>query len=477
MSFRRSLGPLSSKRASSAEPAGGDGEGGGHGDDVLTVAALDARMRAALRTLGVVWTVGEVSGFRGPAPSGHLYFNLKDEHEDAVVACAMYRRDAQIGGGDRVANGARLKVRGEPSLYAPRGSLQLIVSRVEPAGLGDLLAEREERKRRLAAEGLFDPARKRPLPSDPRVVGVVTSPAGAAFADIVKVAMRRTGVRVLLAPSQVQGAEAPAQLVAALAKLAAVAEVDVIIIGRGGGSAEDLAAFDDESVVRAIAACPKPVVAAVGHEIDWSISCLAADVRAATPSQAAELVVPDASARRTRLDDVRRRLGLAMLGMLRHDQAVLARLTGKLRAPERALALHRQRVDELHARAAAAIRTRISEQRSELERRQRRLAARHPRAVVADARRALAPTVVRLRAAMARRLLTHRSALTVAARRLDALSPLAILSRGYAIVLGTDERGERQAIRRAESVKVDDLIEVRLADGELSARVTGSRPR
>lgn len=440
-------------------------------DEVFSVNDLVGRMRQRLQTLGQVVVEGEVTGFRGPAPTGHLYFTLKDDRADACISCAMFRREAQLAGGDRIVNGARVRVRASPELFAPRGSLQLVVQRAMPAGEGDHAARREALKRKLEAEGLFDPSRKRELPSDPRIVGVVTSGSGAAFHDIVKVARRRARVPILLSPAPVQGETAAFHLRRALEKLAKVEGVDVIIIGRGGGSAEDLAAFDDEHLARAIAACPKPVVAAVGHEVDWSIACLVADVRAATPSQAAELAVPDHEARRHRLDEALRRLSLAQRGHLREAAMELARLDKRVRAPERALALRRQHVDELAARLEESMRARIALGAREKDALERRLGARHPRAVIADARRALAPLPIRLGAAMRRMLDQRRASLSSAAQNLQAISPLAVLGRGYAITL--DSKGH--AVRDARELNVGDRVTVRLDRGAIDAEVKGKR--
>ena len=467
-------------------------------ETVLSVAELDAQLRSSVRALGVLVIEGEVTGAKGANASGHVYFTLKDEREDASIACAMFRRDAQLGGGNRIVNGARVRVRGEATVYSPRGSLQLVVSRVAAAGEGDLLQRREALKRKLAAEGLFAPERKRAVPTDPKVVGVVTSRTGAVLHDIVKVAARRGAVRILLAPAAVQGDDAPRQLRAALAQLCALAEVDVIILGRGGGSAEDLAAFDDEGLARDIAASCKPVVAAVGHEVDWSIACMVADVRAATPSQAAELVVPDLSVRRNRLAEGLRRLTLSMRAQLSEDKTIVSQNLARLRAPERAMALHRQRLDELHGRSTAAMRARIAmaaRGRLQLE---RRLDARHPRAILAEARGAIEPMRWRMQGAITRRIVHARSdwgqvaptlerlvrqaierrraRFVATAEKLDAISPLAVLARGYAIVVLKDDQGRREVLRHASAASVGATLELRLHSGTLEASVTSSRP-
>ena len=268
----------------------------------LTVGELD---RAIERSLDVsfeapVWVEGEVTGAR-PTASGHLYFGFKDEREDASIDVAIYKTSLTPRVRAMIVDGARVRLRGKPSFWAPRGRLQLVADRAEPVGRGALLEALERLKTKLAAEGLFDAAKKRAIPTEPRVIGVVTSKTGAVIHDIYKVAFRRGGARVLLAPAVVQGAGAAGSVRRALELLARVAEVDVVIVGRGGGSSDDLSAFNDEELVRAVAACRVPVISAVGHEVDVTLTDFAADARAATPSQAAEMVVPDARARREAL--------------------------------------------------------------------------------------------------------------------------------------------------------------------------------
>lgn len=470
MSARSSLAPMR------AAPPGSGSAGPGRDEDVLTVAQLDAMLQRAVRGLGALTVEGEITGFRGAQSGGHLYFSLKDERGAAVIRCVMWKSDAQRGQGrERIVNGARVQVRATLDLYAPQGNVQLQVTRVTPAGLGDLLLRREELKRKLAAEGLFEPSRKRKLPATPRVVGVVTSATGAAFADIVKVARRRGAVRILLDAAPVQGEDAPRLLRRALSRLAAVREVDVIIVGRGGGSAEDLAAFDDEALARAIADCPKPVVAAVGHEVDWSIACLVADVRAATPSQAAELVVADEAARRAQLLEAERRLVSAVRARLQAGNARVARARALLRAPERTIALHQQRLDELRGRVEAAMRKRLRDGERTHASLAQRLQARHPRVRLEAARAELGPLEARLRSSMRALLQRNSHALANSVAKLEAISPLAVLARGYAIALRSTPAGPR-ALRAASEVSPGDVIDVRLHDGTVRAEVTGRGP-
>src|ERR1700747_477577 len=262
--------------------------------DVYSVSRLNREVRVLLeRGLGVLWVEGELSNLSQP-PSGHWYFSLKDR--DAQLRCAMYRlRNSLVGFTPRA--GMQVLVRGRISLYEPRGEFQLIIEHLEEGGVGALRREFERLKNRLAAEGLFAPERKRALPRCPRRIGVITSPSGAALHDILKILARRfPPAAVLIYPAPVQGAAAVPALVAALATAGARAECDVLILARGGGSLEDLWAFNDERLARAIAASPLPVVSAVGHEIDFTIADFVADVRAPTPSAAAEVVVPDRAA-------------------------------------------------------------------------------------------------------------------------------------------------------------------------------------
>jgi exodeoxyribonuclease VII large subunit len=440
------------------------------GDAPIGVGELDRRLRMLLerRTDGV-WVHGEVSQVR-EVGSGHVYFVLCDEEEEAAIDCVLYRT-APVRSRRAIVSGARVVVQGRATVYAPRGRLQLTVDRAEPAGEGALLVALAALRKKLEAEGLFDAARKRPLPREPRTVGVVTSADGAAFHDVVKVAFRRAGVRIVLVRAAVQGARAPDAIARALALVGRHPGVDAVILTRGGGSVEDLSAFQDEAVVRAIAACAVPVVSAVGHEVDVTLSDLVADARAATPSQAAELLVPDDRARDAMLRQLRVRLARAARHELGRRQQDLDE-----RATRARTAIDRSR----HARWIAA---------STLE---RRLAARHPRAVLAasrarldrldralrlampdhlaSARRAVDARDAALEPAVRRALDRGREALGRAAPRLGALSPLAVLARGYAIAL--DARG--RAIVDALAVAPGEALRVRLASGEIAATVVSS---
>ncbi|MEQ8234772.1 MAG: exodeoxyribonuclease VII large subunit, partial [Gammaproteobacteria bacterium] len=296
--------------------------------DVWSISRLNEQARVVLEHgLGFVWVEGEISNLARPA-SGHLYFSLKDAA--AQVRCAMFRNRA-IGMRARPENGLHVLVYGRVSLYPARGDYQLIVETLEVAGDGLLAARFEALKRRLDGEGLFDVAHKGPLPAWPRVIGVVTSPNGAAIRDIINVLARRCpGIPVIVYPTAVQGDGAAAAIAGAIARADARAESDVLIVGRGGGSLEDLWAFNEETVARAIHAARVPIVSAVGHEVDFTIADLVADVRAPTPSAAAELVSPDVSAVQRRVRELARRLHAGHARALHARRRELRQLAARL---------------------------------------------------------------------------------------------------------------------------------------------------
>jgi len=433
---------------------------------VLSVAELDRSLKRAVEACSAdVWVEGEVSGAK-PAASGHLYFTLKDEREDAMIDCVMYR-SSSLRSRQLITDGARVQLRGRATVWAPRGRLQFVAEQARLSGRGALLEALEKLKAKLLAEGLFSPERKRPLPREAGLIGVVTSASGAVIHDIAKVAFRRGGARILLSPSLVQGREAARSLIDALDRLEAVRDLDVIIIGRGGGSADDLFVFNDEAVVRRIAACRVPVVSAVGHETDVTLTDLVADARAATPSQAAEMLVPDARARETELAQMATRLFRAMRARLAEDRGVLLQLEGRFGHLRLVIAERQQQVDETTGRLREAAYRLAIRRRSELEHLHRRLAARHPRAVLASSRASLDPLAVRLKHSMQVLLDAKGAKLSQAAARLEMLSPLSVLARGYAIATNAEGR----AIRSAAEVHVGDEVRVRVHEGELATRV------
>lgn len=411
-----------------------------------------------------LWVEGEVSSLK-ISGTGHAFFTLADA--TAALPGAMWKAAVEALP-FTLDNGQKLLCLGRLGIFPKQGRFQFYIDRAEPAGLGARMLQLAQLKDKLAAEGLFQAGRKRPLPRWPRIIGVVTSPRGAAIHDIIEVARRRCPSQIVLAGAVVQGPEAPRSLVSALAAIAKVRGVDVVIVGRGGGSAEDLWCFNDEAVVRAVAACPVPIVSAVGHEVDTSLCDLAADLRAATPSHAAELVVPDHAA-----------AGDGMAG-----------LNGRLRrAVARAILDQRGRLDAVTARLVAAGRALATPSRTRLHRAQRALSRQHPRQRTHRDRRRLDATTARLHAAGAAlprplvarlQALDHRLriamgqaprrdrvALARLAGALQALSPLAVLGRGYAVVTTADGR----ALLDAAQVEVGASLGIRLHRGSLAVRV------
>jgi exodeoxyribonuclease VII large subunit len=433
---------------------------------VYTVADLGRRLKRAVEGVTPdVWVEGEVSGAK-TAPSGHVYFSLKDEREDAMLECVMYR-SAPVRSRKLIDDGVRVQLRGRATIFAPRGRLQFTTDMARPAGRGALLEALENLKNRLLAEGLFAVDRKRPLPTHAAMIGVVTSPAGAAIHDIAKVAFRRGGVHIILSPTLVQGPGAALRVVEAIERLEELEALDVIIVGRGGGSADDLMVFNEEIVVRRIAACRVPVVSAVGHEVDVTLTDMAADARAATPSQAAEMLVPDAAMQRQKLIQLRGRMVRAMRGQLAEDRAAVGALRIAFAHFRLTIAEQEQKVDDLEQRLGQAMIRVGARRRAETERLHRRLSARHPRAVLAGSRAALGPLEVRLESAARARIVHARSRLGDRLARLDSMSPLAVLARGYAIA--TTAAGK--AVRSADEVAPGQSLTIRVHKGSFAARV------
>ena len=434
---------------------------------IFTVTRLNSAVRMILeQDLGLVWLTGELSNLAMPS-SGHWYFSLKDI--SAQVRCAMFK-----GNNRRVPfrpqDGMQVLVQARVSLYEPRGDYQLIIESMQPAGDGMLALRFEELKRRLGAEGLFDEGRKRPLPREPRAVGLITSATGAALHDMLTVLGRRApDLPVFIYPTQVQGSAAIGQIVAAIALANRRAEVDVLIVGRGGGSLEDLWCFNEEAVARAIAHSAIPVVSAVGHEVDITISDFAADLRAPTPSAAAELVAPDRSARAQRLVHLKQRLVQAISRRqtaARHGFALLQKRLDH-QDPKRRLEQQSQRLDELSGRLQQLLNLRLHQGERRLANLELRLQARSPEKLLAAGKRRHQLAQERLHTLMNKRqdLAAHRLAMLSA--RLDGISPLATLGRGYSIT--RTPNGE--VIRRAAQVSPGQQLVTTLAEGALRVRV------
>lgn len=434
---------------------------------IFTVTRLNSAVRMILeQDLGLVWLTGELSNLAMPS-SGHWYFSLKDI--SAQVRCAMFK-----GNNRRVPfrpqDGMQVLVQARVSLYEPRGDYQLIIESMQPAGDGMLALRFEELKRRLGAEGLFDEGRKRPLPREPRAVGLVTSATGAALHDMLTVLERRApDLPVFIYPTQVQGSAATSQIVAAIMLANRRAEVDVLIVGRGGGSLEDLWCFNEEAVARAIAGSAIPVVSAVGHEVDVTISDFAADLRAPTPSAAAELVAPDRSARAQRLVHLKQCLVQAISRRqtdARHGFALLQKRLDH-QDPKRRLEQQSQRLDELSGRLQQLLNLRLHQGERRLANLELRLQARSPSTLLAAGKRRHQLAEERLHTLMSKRqdLAAHRLAMLSA--RLDGVSPLATLGRGYSIT----RTPSGEVISRAAQVSPGQQLVTTLAEGNLRVRV------
>lgn len=433
----------------------------------LTPSALTRLVRDLLDdALPLLWIEGELSNLARPA-SGHLYFTLKDAH--AQVRCAMFRPRAQLLR-FRPADGQHVLLRARVTLYEPRGEFQLVVEHLQDAGAGALQRAFEELRAKLAAEGLFDIARKRPLPALPRRIGVITSASGAAVRDVLSVLARRFPlVEAELLPVPVQGREAPPAIAAMLTRAAASGRYDVLLLTRGGGAAEDLWAFNDEGVVRAVAASAVPVAAAIGHETDFTLAEFAADLRAPTPSAAAELLVPDAQELAARLTALRQRAARALRRRLDAQAQGLDQRWTRLQTqrPQARLALLQARLAALRTRLHGCGELRRRNARAPLDLLAARLQAHDPRRALPESRRRVAAAQARLATSLRTLVPRRRQALAAMARALQAISPLATLERGYAIVFSADGR----VLRRAADARPGDRLQARLADGSLRLRV------
>jgi exodeoxyribonuclease VII large subunit len=439
------------------------------GGEVLSVSALTARIRQVLESaFRTVRVEGEISNYKHYEASGHRYFSLKDE--GAQVRVVLFRgRERNILG--EIRDGQTVIVTGSLGVYERKGEYQIYAHSVEVRGVGNLLVELEKRKRRLAEEGLFDPARKRPLPAFPRRIGIVTSRHGASLRDIVRVARGRfPGVAITLAPSLVQGDGAAPDIAAALDALYARGGVDVVIVGRGGGSIEDLWAFNEEEVVRAIARSPVPTVSAVGHETDFTLADLVADLRAPTPTAAAQVAVPDrvellekvsSLALRLRRGDARKRESA------RQEWRIAA---GKLADPRPLLQGKRYAAAERSTALVECTRSLVRDLGERVERLAASVRFRSPAAWVSGRRGEVEVLSGRARAAFDAGRSRFISSHTVLAGKLVALDPKAVLSRGYAIAV---DRGTGRALRSVAETRTGQAIDVQVADGSFGAVVEG----
>ncbi|MBI3073879.1 MAG: exodeoxyribonuclease VII large subunit [Deltaproteobacteria bacterium] len=459
--------PASVRDSESAPDTAAVNEAGPH---VFSVTELTLLVKGVIEErFNAVWVEGEISGFRGANASGHIYFSLKDS--GAVIPAVVFKRRAAALK-FALRDGLQVIAKGGVEIYPPHGRYQLIVEAVEPKGEGARQLALRQLKERLEKEGLFAAERKRPIPLLPRRVGVVTSATGAAFRDIEKVIARRyPSMPILLAPATVQGDAAAVSIAQALARIDAVDDVDVIIVGRGGGAVEDLWAFNEEIVVRAIAACRHPVIAAIGHEIDVTLADLAADLRAPTPSAAAENAVPVRSELKATLDSLAGRAARAVRRAIDHERHKTLGARSRLGDPRRLLRDARLAVDDAIHRAEGATRGAIRTASRRTGDLASRLTRQHPRSALTRVAERLRSTDASLCTAIHQHLLRDRNSVAALAGRLDALSPLAVLERGYAIA----QRPDGRAVRSTADVSVGDRVGIRLSKGELSCRVEGTK--
>ncbi len=410
----------------------------------LSVSELNLMISEAVRRdprTRSVLVRGEVSSFRNQIASGHWYFSLKDAQ--ASITCAMFRT-ANLKAKIRPKDGDQVLAEGYVDFYAPQGKIQLIVTGLQPAGLGDMYVRLEELKRKLAAEGLFDPSRKQQLPMRPRKVAVVTSQSGAALHDILNVSgMRCPDIPIVLVPVTVQGTGAGQEIAEGILKADMETDADVIIVARGGGSAEDLWCFNDEAIARTIAACVKPVVSGVGHEIDTTICDLAADVRASTPSNAAEIVFPDRRELTGRVNLCRSGLIRAHIGKIQQAELALRNAVRRLSAlsPEKRISLLMNRKELLRLQLCSTMSAKLDEADTALN----------------DAKTALG------RSAADRIKETEHTAVRLR-ERLAAVSPMAVLNRGYALVYDKDER----LLTRAAEAEKHSRMALQFTDGRVA---------
>lgn len=436
---------------------------------IFTVSRLNQTVRLLLeREVGQVWISGEISNFTQPA-SGHWYFTLKDD--TAQVRCAMFRNSNRRVT-FRPQHGQQILVRASITLYEPRGEYQIIVESMQPAGEGLLQQKYEQLKAKLAAEGLFDQQSKQPLPSPAHCVGVITSKTGAALHDILHVLKRRDpSLPVVIYPTAVQGEDAPGQIVRAIELANSRRECDVLIVGRGGGSLEDLWSFNDERVARAIYASQIPIVSAVGHETDVTIADFVADLRAPTPSAAAEMVSRNQLELLRQLQSGQQRLEMAMDYYLANRSRRFTQLEHRLQQQHPQLRLARQQtvLDRLRQRITYAMDTQLKRSDQRQQRMTQRLNQYSPQPRIHRAQNRVQQLEYRLAQLMSARLSATRERFGNTVTHLEAVSPLSTLARGYSVTTATDGN----VLKQTKQVKAGDVLTTRLVDGWVESEVKG----
>lgn len=435
---------------------------------IFSVSELNRTVRHLLETqLPMLWVEGEISNFARPA-SGHWYLTLKDSQ--AQLRCAMFR-NSNMRVNFAPANGTQVLVRGRVGLYEGRGEYQLIIEHMEEAGFGALQRQFEELKQKLASEGLFDASSKQPMPESVGHIGVVTSATGAAVKDILSVLQRRfPSIKVTIFPTAVQGEQAASQIVEAIENANRQGECDALIVGRGGGSLEDLWPFNEEPVARAIFASEIPVISAVGHEVDFTIADFVADLRTPTPSAAAELISPDGEEMLNQFEGFEILLSEAMARKTQLLRQQVANLQKRLQHPGRKLQEQAQHLDHLDIRLRRAISSKLQQQRYQLDSLREKLALVHPADAINNQQQLVAGYIKQMSRAMAQGLENKKNRTAQAMHLLDTVSPLKTLGRGYSII--RDDAGA--VIKTVASVNSGDQLKGQVADGEIHFSVTGT---
>ena len=434
---------------------------------ILKVSELNAEVSLLLsQGFPLLWVEGEISNFSRPA-SGHMYFSLKDAK--AQIRCAMFKSKS-MRLTIQPANGMKVLVRGRIGLYETRGEFQLVADHIEEAGAGLLQRQFEELKAKLSAKGWFDPEKKKNLPSFPKQIGIISSPTGAALRDILHVLKRRCPhIPILIYPAAVQGAQAAGQLETAIRHANISKACDVLILARGGGSIEDLAAFNDENLARAIYESELPIITGIGHEIDFSVADFIADKRAPTPSAAAEIVSPDIAHLRTQLFNLQQKLLRAVQQTFQQKNTQLSWLTQRLaqQKPSHRLQQQSQRLDELELRLKQSTQRLFDNKKNKINTIEKQLHNNSPRRLLINKQQHLIQQTTLLQHAMQRKITASQSSLALQATKLDAISPLKTLDRGYAIV-----KMDEVVIRSTQQLSVGQHIRTKLKEGEIVSEVT-----
>ncbi len=413
----------------------------------------------------MLWVEGEISNFARPG-SGHWYLTLKDDQ--AQVRCAMFR-NANQRVGFQPANGTQVLVRCRAGLYEGRGEYQLVIEHMEEAGFGALQRQFEQLKQKLSAEGLFENQYKQPMPESVRHIGVITSATGAAVKDILSVLDRRfPTIKISIFPTMVQGEQAARQIVQAISDANQHGQCDALIVGRGGGSLEDLWCFNEEAVARAIFASEIPVVSAVGHEVDFTIADFVADLRAPTPSAAAELLSPDGEEMLNQFDGFEILLAEAVTRKIRHLEQRTDYLQKRLQHPGRKLQEQAQHLDHLDVRLRRAMAGKMQQQTSQMQSTQDRLVRQSPQQAIALRKQTVATSVKQMMRAVRQQLELKQSKTAQAMHLLDTVSPLKTLGRGYSIIRDSSDR----VVKTVTQVSTGDTLRGQLADGEVVFSVT-----